>query len=280
MTRKSNRLPSIGVSTASFYPHYLTEDALTVAAELGFPVAEVFLQVDAEYTPAFAAVLDRRRRAGGIAVHSIHLYATLFDLWSSYPRMAEETRARFLRLLELAARVEARALTWHGLRFGWDNPQLVAAFHESAIWAAEQAQAAGVTLCLENVSWCYLRTPDQVRRLAAQPAPLGFTFDSFQAGESGIDPAALIQAMNGRLKTVHLADYAPNGPRHLPPGDGVLDWPTILRTVLSVGYQGPLIIEVAHLETPRALLAMRDFISQTLAEAAGTLMEEQDAGNP
>jgi sugar phosphate isomerase/epimerase len=250
----------IGVSTASFYPNYLTEEALTTAAALGFPVFEVFLQADAEYTPAFGEELDRRRRASGVEIHSLHLYATLFDLWSPYPRLRKEVRERFLRLLEVAARVEARALTWHGLRYGVDNPRLIDAFFESLVWATERAVKAGLTLCVENVSWCYLRHPEQVEDLQSLELPIGFTFDSFQAAESGTDSVALIEAMGSQLTTVHLADYAPAGPRHLPPGEGLVEWERVLAGLESVGYTGPLIIEVAQLERPEALPAMRDFL--------------------
>jgi sugar phosphate isomerase/epimerase len=258
----------IGVSTAALYPTYLTEDALTTIAELGFCVAEVFLQAAEEYTPAFGAELDRRRRDLGVRVHSLHLYSLYFDLWASYPRMVQETRDRFQRLLEIAATLEARALTWHGLRYGVDNPRLVAAFFESAAWAGEQAQAAGVTLCIENVSWCYLRTPEHVAAIRQAGLPVGFTFDSFQAGESGTDPAALIHAMNTRLTTVHLADYAPAGPRHLPPGEGTLDWPATLRALRAVGYGGPLILEPAHVSDTAAFLDARDFVQQALDDVA------------
>ena len=44
----------IGMSTAALYPDYLTEDALVAAAELGFPVAEVFLQSEEELNKAFS----------------------------------------------------------------------------------------------------------------------------------------------------------------------------------------------------------------------------------
>ena len=213
---------TIGVSTAALYPTHLTEDAMTTIAGLGFRVVEVFLQAMQEYTPAFGAELDRRRRDLGVRVHSIHLYATHFDLWSLYPRQVEETRDRFRRLLEIAATVEARALTWHGLRYGLNNPRLVNAFFESTAWAAAVAQAYGIRLCIENVSWCYLRTPAQVTALRQAGLPVGFTFDAFQASESGSDPTALIHAMDSRLTTVHLADYAPGGPRHLLPGVGQL----------------------------------------------------------
>jgi len=257
--------PEIGVSTAALYPTHLTEDALTAAGELGFPVAEVFLQTREEYTPAFSKKLDERRRAFGMRVHSLHLHNDFFELWSLYPRMLAEARERFLHTLEIATLLEARALTWHGIRFGFKNPGFVARFLESTIWAAEQARAAGITLCLENVSWCYLRTPEQIDTLKAHHVPVGFTFDSFQAGETPTDPATMIHAMNSRLTTVHLADYDPAGPRHLPLGDGILDWPGILHALDTVGYGGPLIIELAGVENNDTLRASRTFIEQQIA---------------
>jgi sugar phosphate isomerase/epimerase len=72
--------------------------------------------------------------------------------------------------------------------------------------------------------------------------------------------------MDGYLSTVHLADYAPRGPRHLPPGDGVLDWPSILRALQKVGYGGPLILELAHVEDPTVFLRARDFVQQVLTQ--------------
>jgi sugar phosphate isomerase/epimerase len=254
--------PEIGVSTAAFYPGSLTEDALVTIADLGFRVIEIFLQASEEYSAGFGAVLDRRRRRLGLEVHSLHLYASYFDLWSPYSRTAQEARSRFQRLLEVATMLDARALTWHGLRYGVDNPRLVAAFFESAKWAGEQARAAGLTLCIENVSWCYLRTPEQVQAITQADLPVAFTFDAFQAGESDVEPAALIRAMGDRLTTVHLSDYGPEGPRHLPPGTGGLDWPELLRALQVVGYRGPLILEPAHVEDPEVLLEAREFVRQ------------------
>lgn len=253
-------LPEIGLSTAALYPHHLTEDALVTIARLGFRTVEIFLQAEEEYSLPFGAELDRRRRDLGLTVHSLHLYAPYFDLWVLYPRMAQEANARFERLLEIARMLDAVALTWHGLRYEVDDPRLVAPFLESASRAGERAQAAGVTLCIENVSWCYLRTPDHVRAITEACPTVGFTFDTFQAGESGTDPVALIRAMDSRLKTVHLADYAPGAPRHLPPGEGCLDWAAILRTLRDVQYGGPLIIEPAYVSDDAVFLQARDFV--------------------
>jgi sugar phosphate isomerase/epimerase len=255
---------TIGLSTAALYPAYPTELALDAIAGLGFRVVEIFLQADAEYAPAFGRELDRRRQQSGLTVHSLHLYAPYFDLWSPYTRMREETRNRFRSLLDIACRLDAQALTWHGLRYGLDEASMVDAFIASLGWACEQAASLGVTVCIENVSWCYLRTPEHATTLLLTGLPVGFTLDTFQAAESGTDPVSLIRAMGDRLVTVHMADYAASGPRHLPPGQGVLDWPAILGALTSVAYCGPLILEPAHISDTAECLRARAFVAALL----------------
>lgn len=256
--------PAIGVSTAAFYPTHATEDALILAGELGFPVVEVFLQALEEYSPAFGRELDRRRRDAGVRVHSLHLHVHYCALWSPYARARRETRDRFAQVVETAARLEARAITWHGIRYGFGNPALMQDFFESALWAAEQAHAAGVTLCVENVSWCYLRAPKHVVTLRELGAPLGFVFDSFQAAEAGVSAAEMIRAMDGGLKTVHLSDYAPGGPRHLPLGEGIIDWAEVFAALRAINYSGPLLIELAHVTEMETLRASREFLQRKL----------------
>ncbi len=257
----------VGISTAAFYPHHLTEDALTAIGELSFRIVEIFLQAQAEYTPRFGALLARRCRDLGLQVHSLHLYATYFDLWSPYPRMAREIRERYQRLLAVATKVGARALTWHGLRYGLDNPRLIDAFFESTAWAAEEARRAGLTLCLENVSWCYLRGLEQVRAVQEAGVSVGFTFDVFQARESGAEPARLVRAMGDELTTVHLSDYRAEAPRHLPPGKGDVDWSGLMRALQEVGYAGPLILETAHVRDGDVLLEARAFVQRAWEES-------------
>jgi sugar phosphate isomerase/epimerase len=258
----------VGISTAAFYPDHLTEDALLAIGELNFRVVEVFLQAESEYTARFGARLDRRRRDLGLDVHSLHLYAYSFDLWTQYSRKAEEVRDRFHRLLEVATMVDAAALTWHGLRYGLDNERLVSAFLESAAWAGEEAQAAGLTLCLENVSWCYLRSPANVRAIREADLPVGFTLDVFQACESAIDPTQMAYAMGDQLVTVHVSDYRSQGPRHLPPGEGDVDWLALMDCLQQVDYGGPLIVETARVRDPHVLQDARSFIRRAWDRAA------------
>lgn len=255
----------IGVSTAAFYPKRLTEQALDTAAKLGFSIAEVFLQCRTEYALSFGKALNRRRKANGVRVHSLHLHTHFFELWSPYSRMRNEAQDNFRRVLDIANLLEAKALTWHGIRSVFTkNAALQTAFLDSVAWAAEQAHKANITLCIENVSWCYLRTIEQVQALNALDVPVGFTFDTFQAGESEVNATTLLETMGRTLKTVHLSDYAPDRPRHLPLGEGNLDWTSTLQTLIKIGYSGPLIIELAHVKTWETLLESKAFIEDLL----------------
>ncbi len=250
----------VGISTASFFPYLLTEEAVEAAASLGFHVLEAFLQAEEEYTLPFGEELGRRARDAGVRIHSLHLFATLFDLWSPYRRVRRETRDRYRRVLEIAHRCGATALTWHGLRYQLDNPQWVEPFLESTLWAAELAEEAGIRLCLENVSWCYLRRIEHVERIKALPVEIGFTFDIFQAAEVGVPVEAMARAMGGRMMTTHISDYADDGRRHLPPGEGLLDWESVGAVLHSIGYRGPLILEVTAVREEERLRRARDFL--------------------
>ena len=56
----------IGISTASYFPRLLTEDAMDEVARAGAKVSEVFFATHSEYTPEFAAVVKQRADRGGV----------------------------------------------------------------------------------------------------------------------------------------------------------------------------------------------------------------------
>ncbi|MBA2278308.1 MAG: DUF309 domain-containing protein, partial [Chloroflexia bacterium] len=113
--------------------------------------------------------------------------------------------------------------------------------------------AAGITLGLENVSWCALSSVRDVVAFATRlteigtPTQIGFVFDPFQAVEAGANLFMILAAMGNRVVDVHISDYRERDPgaRHLPPGDGDLPWSALLRAVAGSGYAGPLMIEGA-----------------------------------
>ena len=113
------------------------------------------------------------------------------------------------------------------------------------------APRPGCSLAIENVSWCALASVRDVLAFAAQleeidpeAERIGFAFDPFQAAEAGANPFMVLAAMEDRVFDVHLSDRREDDPehRHLPPGEGDLPWPALLRAI-SGAYSGPLMLE-------------------------------------
>ena len=83
---------------------------------------------------------------------------------------------------------------------------LVPIFRELLDVAAEY----GITLCLENVSWCFFHAPAFGAELKARLGDhrLKFVLDIKQAVRSGEDPFAFVEAVGEDLENWHLCDYA------------------------------------------------------------------------
>ena len=258
----------LGLSTGALYPDVATENAPAVAVAHGFRDLEVMLQTHGEYDLAFARVLAAACRSAGCRVHAVHVWQELHPLLSPYRRRAAEGRALFDRAVVAAAELGAAVIVWHGpKRAEVAAPDGWARFLRATADLAAPCGAAGLALALENVSWCALPTVREVAAFAARlpdlapPGQLGFAFDPFQAAEAGANPFMLLAAMGDRVLDVHLSDLRTDDPaaRHLPPGEGDLPWPALLRAV-AAAYQGPLMLEgivggdVARLAPVRARL--------------------------
>ena len=56
----------------------------------------------------------------------------------------------------------------------------------------------------------------------------------------------LIKTLGKRLYTTHIHDNTQNDDSHLPPYDGTTDWETDMNALRSIGYAGPLTMEVVY----------------------------------
>lgn len=258
----------LGVSSGAFYPDLPTEAVPAAAAALGLPELELMLQTAGEYAPGFFAELLRAADDAGCLVRSLHTMQTLHPLAAPYKRRAEEGRTLFRQAIDGAVALGAKAIVWHGLsRQEAAGADAWPAFLRATELLAGHCGEAGVTLAIENVSWCVLATVRDVLAFVARipelgpPGSIGLTFDPFQAAEAGANPFMVLAAMEPALVDVHLSDRRETEPghRHLPPGDGDLPWPALIRAVAASSYDGPMMIEgplkeAGTIERVRALL--------------------------
>jgi uncharacterized protein len=254
----------LGCSSGAFFPHIATEEVPALAAALGIFDIELMLQAHEEYELPFFADVRSRAEAHGVAIRSVHFMQPFHPLFSTYRRRAAEAWRLFEKGIEGAALAGAEMIVWHGPCQGEvQEHDALDCLLTAARELASQCTAAGLTLTIENVSWCYLSSVRAVRALASRideigpPSTVGFTFDAFQAAESDANPFMMLAAMNGLLANVHLRDFRESDrtQRSLPPGDGDLPWPALLRAVAGTGFNGPLMIEGALGPDPEATMA-------------------------
>lgn len=242
----------IGVSTATYFLRMYTEQALVPIAKLGADSCEIFLATHSEYTSEFAQTLKRElieaRKYSPLQVHSIHALTSQFEpeLFSRNDRAFADALATYEKVLDLAKEVGASNYTYHGaamlkraVKYNFDFGHISSRLN----MLSEIAEKRAVTLCYENVHWTYFSHPDYFRTLRDMCPVLGCTLDIKQAMQSGIDYTHYLDAMKGRLRTVHLCDCDGEGKTAIP-GRGRFDFVTFFKRLRDGGYDGPCLMEV------------------------------------
>lgn len=104
------------------------------------------------------------------------------------------------------------------------------------------AEQLGVRMALEPLNrfeTYFLNRADQAVALAKEVGPnCGVCLDAFHLNIEEADLFAAIRNTGSRIADFHVADN-----NRMAPGQGSLDWPRIVETLRSVGYDGALTVE-------------------------------------
>ncbi len=265
----------VGISSAVFYP-MLVEESILKIAELGFKKIELFFNCDYEMSKDYLSELSRSLSASGIEVVSVHPYTSLVEgvyFFSDYARRTEESIEKYKAYFVAAMSLGARYFTFHGDRnlsryTPYDKNCIPNENHLSAILRlAEEADARGITLCLENVSWCKSSNLEYLKTVAENVDKIGFTLDLKQALRAGVSPEEYIDVMGEKIKNVHISDC---DDMHdcLLPGEGTRDFRKILNLLQKNSYRGDAIIEVygSNFDTVRQIEASKTYFERLICE--------------
>lgn len=106
----------------------------------------------------------------------------------------------------------------------------------------EAAEAAGVTLCLENLPrTCLCRDSGEMLFFLGRIPDLRVVFDTNHCLRE--DNAHFIRAVGEKIVTLHVSDYDFIDEKHWLPLEGKNDWPAILSALEEVGYAGRFLYE-------------------------------------
>ena len=222
----------LGISTASLFGRAVTEDSFEILRRLGADTAEVFLNTFSEYEKPFADSLVPR--LCGIKAHSVHCLGTQFEpqLFNPNPRVRADAESIFRKVCCAAFILGAKYYTFHGpvrlknRKYDYDYDKLA----EQINRLTDIAQSYGVNSSYENVHWTYASEPEYFSQLLPRCPDLYATLDVKQAVLAGREPLKYIEAMRGRISTVHLCDVCKDGSTALP-GKGKIDFEKILREI-------------------------------------------------
>ncbi len=244
---------NVGISTASIFNKAMVEDTPPLLSAMGCRTIEVFLNTFSEYRPDFVRLLRERIDNAGLSVYSVHPMSNQFEaqLFSIHPRQKADAFSVYREALNAGRLLGATHYVMHGSPHlggtakNLELERITPIFRELLDVAAEY----GITLCLENVSWCFFHAPAFGAALKERLGDhrLKFVLDIKQAVRSGEDPFAFVEAVGEDLENWHLCDYAfdPSGKLSLKmPGQGQCNFRALGQAMIAKGYHGPAFVEV------------------------------------
>jgi sugar phosphate isomerase/epimerase len=77
-------------------------------------------------------------------------------------------------------------------------------------------------------------------------------------------PAVSIRKLNDRIFSVHLSDNDGVTEWHWPPGQGKIDWLPVMKTLMKVGYSGPISLDVSGMDLEQEVIEAKQFMEKIL----------------
>lgn len=250
----------IGLSTGCFYRQSIF-DCLYRIRESGFSLLEIC------FSPSHLDYHDLKavgRAASmiqdlGMEAYSFHApFAPEIDISALDANRRSESLAEILRAVEAAALLNVRYFVIH------PGPESnVIPPHEERLERMEAAVSVldevnarcrqlGIFCVFENKlpHLLFGRTSDILWILdAVSSTDVGACLDTGHAALSG-DLPNLLKRLSGHLRMIHAHDNNGHRDDHLTPGDGIIDWPSIVTQLEQDNFQGAVILEIRSESDP------------------------------
>ncbi len=261
-----------GISTHLYHHRRLAEPHLRELADHGFDAIELFAtRSHFDYhDPAAIDEFGRWMEASRLTLESMHapiVERHVDGQWIgplSLAAPAEADRARAVAetaaALQVARRLPYRFLVVHLGYPDAASPPVAENNLRAATRSLEEISALagplGVRVAIEVIP-NRLSSADALVRLLEDELDLpdaGICLDFGHASLMG-DLVDAIEAVSGLMITTHVHDNRGVEDDHLAPFEGRTDWDAAFMSLQKIGYEGPLVFEVAGGDTAAAVLA-------------------------
>jgi sugar phosphate isomerase/epimerase len=261
---------TIGLSTGCFYQRRFL-DVIDEIRDGGFDAIEVCsfpMHLDYHDRDAVQAA-GARLHALGMRPASFHApFADRIDITALDSTQRAAAVQELITASEAAALMGVETLVLHPGPERAGRPQesefLERMRHaaDSLNQVADRCCALGVHLALENMlpHLLFGHINDMMYLLGSiHTCEVGACLDTGHAFLARELPT-VIHKLSGHLHIVHVNDNRGDRDDHLPPGEGHIDWPWVLRELHGHRFQGPLILELSsrpHESVPDMLARAR-----------------------
>jgi sugar phosphate isomerase/epimerase len=245
----------ISLSTGCFYQQSILDCLETIRAS-GFSMIEVCsspAHLDYHDLGAVRAVAARIDQLG-MEAYSFHApFADRIDISSLDADRRQLALKEILQALEAAAALQVHYFVLHpGPEHANIPPNEERLRRMENVVAtincvARRCAELGIGCVLENKlpHLLFGNTSDILWILdAVDGVEVGACLDTGHAFLSG-DLANMVRKLAGHLRVIHAHDNRGHSDDHLPPGDGKIDWPWLMRELVATGFHGVLVLELA-----------------------------------
>lgn len=231
-------------STAALYP-LESDTALGLIKNAGFKYAELMPQAFSDVTDEFA----EKALKTGIQVSSVHYPLAMFAmLYTSHPAMSEDGHRLGRDIVKFCTKLGAKVLVIHPhippaekYRNLLEPPII-----KNIIYLADLCYENNINLAMENSPKGDGKTGEElieyISIFKGHPA-IHPMVDTTEACEANQDPAEFIKTV--RPIHLHLSDYK-DDMKHLPAGQGSINWNNIKSVLSQIGYEGYYTLEPSY----------------------------------
>jgi sugar phosphate isomerase/epimerase len=249
-----------GMNTYSYTISHGVESCVEHLARQGYDTFELMMYPGhlwpAEMDAAARRALARRLRAMGVRVVTLNMPNIDLNLAGAAREMRAYTLEILRGVLQLAGDLGVPGVV---VGPGKSNPlypaprdRLIGYFHAALDELVPLARKVGTGIWAENMPFAFLSDAKGLMEVLAEygAEDVGVVYDVANAVFIREDLREGLQAVQPRLKLVHLSDTGHAAYRHDPVGKGVVPWTTIPRLLAEVGYTEKPVLEIISAENP------------------------------
>jgi sugar phosphate isomerase/epimerase len=184
----------------------------------------------------------------GASVWSLHApFGDRCDLSSCDPAVRSDALSSHRQAAAMAVELGAQILVAHGGAepVGSDERAARLAYaRESVTAVAAECRALGLRLAIEFLPRsCPGNKPEELFCLLQDSGEVAGICLDVNHANLGQDLVANVETLGKRIYSVHMSDDDGIDERHWMPGQGIIDWQSLVAALLRVGYAGPFMYE-------------------------------------